>query len=115
MSSCRLSFSRGWGADSVATEQHSLYRQNDGLHLFRSRLQDGAIAYEPQDLQSTEATAAADLLQRGDRLEVHGQRAVKIYRGSTKLGELSGEDIYLCAFHCVDSIWARNGKFLELT
>jgi hypothetical protein len=83
-----------------------LYTENDGVHLFRSPLQDGAIAYEPQDLQSTESTHLAELLQRGDRLDVQGQRAVKIYRGSTKLGELSGEDVCLCAFLCSDSMRA---------
>jgi hypothetical protein len=76
-----------------------LYTENCGLHLFRARLCDGLIAYEQQDLQSSETTELADLLREGDRLEIGGKHAVHVYRGGKRIRELKGEDICMCAFH----------------
>jgi hypothetical protein len=75
-----------------------LYSENSGLHLFRTRLRDGSIEYEPRDLQSTESTELAMLLQQGDRLEVIGKHVVHVYRGSTKIAELAGGNVCMCAF-----------------
>lgn len=76
-----------------------LYTEYDGLHLFRGRFCDGRILYEPGHLRSTESTALAELLQKGDRLDVRGKHDVEVYRGSTKLGELASEDVCMCLFN----------------
>ena len=57
------------------------------------------IAYDPQDLQSSEATELSDLLQQGNLLEVSGKHAVQIYRGPTMIGDLAGEDVCMCVFY----------------
>lgn len=89
-----------WARKFVDLQQTNvLYTENSGLHLFRARLWNGQIAYEPRELQATEATELTDLLRQGDRLEVSGKNAVQVYRGSTKIGELAGEDVCMCAFH----------------
>lgn len=89
-----------WARTFVDLQQTNvLYTENNGLHLFRAPLCNGLIAYAPGDLQSSEATELADLLQQGDRLQVSGKHAVQVYRGSTKLGELAGEDACVCAFY----------------
>jgi hypothetical protein len=91
----------GTWADRFADLQKSnvLYTEFRGLHLLRAPLCDGAIAYRPHDVVSTEATDLADLLRQGDRLEVRGKHDVAIYRGSQRLAELAGEDICMCAFN----------------
>jgi len=89
-----------WARRCVELQQTNvLYSENSGLHLLRTRLCNGVITYKPEDLQSSEATELAYLLQRGDRLEVSGKHSVQVYRGSTKIGELSGEAAGMCAFH----------------
>jgi hypothetical protein len=88
-----------WAKRFVELQQTNvLYTENRGLHLFRSRLSDGVIAYQPKDLQSSEGTELARLLQHGDRLEVIGKHAVRVFRGSTKLEDIAGEDVCMCAF-----------------
>ncbi|MBV8214039.1 MAG: hypothetical protein JOZ08_12560 [Verrucomicrobia bacterium] len=76
-----------------------LYTENSGLHLFRARLDNGRITYGPQDLQSTEPNELADLLRRGDWLDVGDVHAVQVYRGTTKIADLSGKDAHMCVFH----------------
>ncbi len=89
-----------WARRFVAWHQTNvLYTENSGLHLFRARLCNGRIAYDPQDLQSTEATELSDLLQQGNLLEVSGKHAVQIYRGPTMIGDLAGEDVCMCVFY----------------
>jgi hypothetical protein len=89
-----------WTKRLVETQQiNVLYTENSGLHLFRAPFCNGRIVYDPRLLQSTEATELAGLLQQGDRLEVSGKHAVAIYRGSTKIGELEGEDTCMCVFY----------------
>lgn len=80
-------------------QSNVLYTEYGGLHLFRARLLNDRIAYGPQDLQSTAATELAALLQQGDRLEVSDKHIAHVYRGSTKIGELAGEDTCMCAFY----------------
>jgi len=88
-----------WAKRFVELQQTNvLYTENRGLHLFRSQLSDGVIAYQPKDLQSSEGTELARLLQHGDRLEVIGKHAVRVFRGSTKLEDIAGEDVCMCAF-----------------
>jgi hypothetical protein len=89
-----------WAKRFVELQQTNvLYTENGGLHLFRAHLRNGLIAYDPRDLQSSEATELAYLLKQGDRLEVSGQHAVQVYRGSTKIGAVAGEDTCMCAFY----------------
>ncbi len=89
-----------WSRKFIELQQSNvLYTENSGLHLFRARFCNGLIAYEPQDLRSTEANELADLLQHGNRLGVSGKHAVQVYRGSTKIGELAGEHACMCAFY----------------
>jgi hypothetical protein len=80
--------------------QHSniLYTEYRGVHLFRQPLVDGWIRYGPNDFESTEPTDVADLIGRGDRLEVLGKHGVNIYRGEDRIGRLEGEDISMCVF-----------------
>jgi hypothetical protein len=88
-----------WSRRFVELQQSNvLYTENSGLHLFRARLSDGVIAYEPQDLKSTEENELAELLQYGDRLAVIGKHAVEVYRGSTPIRKLAGEDLCMCTF-----------------
>jgi hypothetical protein len=89
-----------WADKFVKFQQSNvLYTENCGIHLFRTRLCDGQISYEPRDLLSTEITDMTALLKRGDRLEVIGKHEVRVYQGPTKIAELSGEDICMCAFN----------------
>jgi len=89
-----------WARGFVALQQTNvLYTENRGLHLFGAQLCNGSIAYNPRDLQSSEPTELTDLLQQGDRLEVNGKHAVQVFRGPTKVGELSGDDVCMCAFY----------------
>jgi hypothetical protein len=93
--SCDAAWAKGF---AELQQTNILYTEKSGLHLFRARLCDGKIAYAPGDLQSSEATELADLLQRGDRLEISGKHSVQVYRGSTKIGDLTGEDVSMCVF-----------------
>ncbi len=89
-----------WASGFVALQRTNiLYTENEGLHLIRARLCNGVIAYGPEDLRSTAATGLARLLRQGDRLEIIGKNAVRIYRGSTMIADVAGEDTCLCAFH----------------
>jgi hypothetical protein len=75
-----------------------LYTEYQGLHLFRRPFVDGSIHYGPDDFDSTEPTEVAELIRRGDRLDVRGKRQVDIYRGEELIGVLEGEDIGMCVF-----------------
>jgi hypothetical protein len=93
--------------------QHSniLYTEYQGVHLFRQPLIDGWIRYGPDDFNSTEPTALAALIRRGDRLEVRGKRLVNIYSGSDRIGILQGEDIGMCVFFEISS---QDSQFRDL-
>jgi hypothetical protein len=87
-----------WARQFTALQQSNvLYTENSGLHLFQARLCDRLIIYE--GLRSTEANALTELLQHGDRLEICSKHAVRIYRGSTTIGELNGDDVCMCSFY----------------
>jgi hypothetical protein len=88
-----------WAKRFVELQQSNvLYTETRGLHLFRAPLRDGFIAYRREELRSSAATELADLLERGDRLQVNGKHAVTIYRGLNKLGDIAGEDVCMCVF-----------------
>jgi hypothetical protein len=95
MKPCDTTWAKGF-ADLQQT--NILYTEKSGLHLFRARFCDGKIAYTPGDLRSSEVTELTDLLQRGDLLEISGKHSVQVYRGSTKIGDLTGEDVSMCVF-----------------
>jgi hypothetical protein len=82
----------------VLQRTNILYTEYDGLHMFRRPLVDGWIYYGPSDMDSTEPTDVADLIRRGDRLEVHGKRRVNIYHAKERIGALEGEDVSMCVF-----------------
>jgi hypothetical protein len=89
-----------WSGRFVELQQTNvLYTEFSGVHLFRARLCNGLITYQPGDIKSSETTELSNLLQKGDRLEIRGKHAVHVYRGSTKIGEWTGEDACMCAFY----------------
>ncbi len=89
-----------WSKQFVELQQTNvLYTETRGLHLFRAPLRNSAITYRAKDLQSSEASELASLFRHGDRLKVGGKHAVEVYRGSTKIGEIAGEDVCMCAFY----------------
>jgi hypothetical protein len=89
-----------WARRCVELQQANvLYTEYRGVHLFRSQLCNGWIAYDRANLRSSEATELASLLQQGDRLEVTGKHAVSVYRGATKIGNLAEDDACMCAFY----------------
>jgi hypothetical protein len=87
-------------ADSFLDAQRTnvLYTEYQGLHLFRRPLVGGWIDYGPGDFVSTEPTPVADLIGRGDRLEVRGKREVHVYRGRQRIGIVQGEDAGMLVF-----------------
>jgi hypothetical protein len=80
--------------------QHSnvIYTEHKGLHMFRTRLCNGMITYEPKDLWSTEVNELSECLRLGDRLSVIDKHSVHVYRDSTNIAEITGEDVCVCAF-----------------
>jgi hypothetical protein len=89
-----------WADNFVRLQQSNvLYTESFGVHLFRARLCDGQISYEPEDLLSTEATNVTSLLRQGDRLEIIGKHEILIYQGPKQLGLLSGDDTCICPFN----------------
>lgn len=75
-----------------------LYTEYHGVHLFRQPLVDGWIRYGASDFISTEPTALAALIRRGDRLEVCGKRLAHVYSGAERIAILQGEDVGVCVF-----------------
>jgi len=89
-----------WASRSVELHKTNiLYTETRGLHLFRAPLRNGQISYSPRDLQSSEPTELAHLLQQGDRLKVGGKHSAQIYRGPTKIGDVTGAGTCMCVFY----------------